>query len=99
MQFPDRGVYGSDDTYGVRPQDQTSQAHQAYKSELPTPAPSDHNYGVENQATQPNGILPPANTSGDGDNDDYDLDSQWMSELDPKILDLTSSKCTSQLQI
>jgi hypothetical protein len=97
LQLPDRAVYGSDDTYGVRPQDQNPQAHQVYKSELPTPAPSDHNYAVENQATQPDGIPPPANTSGDGD--DYDLDSQWMSEIDPKILDLTSSKCTSQLKI
>ena len=97
--LPDRVVYGSDDTYGVKPQDQAPQAPQVYKSELPTPAPSDHNYGVENQATKPDDLQPPTKSSPNGADEEYDIDSQWMSELDPKVLDITSSNCTSQLEI
>ena len=95
-QLPDQGVYGSNNTYGVKPQDQ---APQVYKSELPTPAPSDHNYGVENQATKPDDLQPQIKSSHSGVDEEYDMDSQWMSELDPKVLDITSSNCTSQLEI
>jgi hypothetical protein len=98
-QLPDRGAFASDDTYGVRPQDQAPQVPQVYKSELPTLAPSDHNYGVENQATQPDGIPPPIKSSPNGADEEYDLDSQWMSEIDPKMLDPTSSDCTSPLKL
>ena len=93
-QLPNRGVYGSDDTYGMKPQDQ---APRCYKSELPTPAPSDHNYGVETQAAQPDGTSPPTKSAPSGADEDYDIDSQWMSEIDPKVLDPTNSNCTSQL--
>jgi hypothetical protein len=98
-QLPDRGAFASDDTYGVRPQDQAPQVPQVYKSELPTLAPSDHNYGVENQATQPDGIPPPIKSSPNGADEEYDLDSQWMSEIDPKMLDPISSNCTSPLKL
>jgi len=97
-QLPDRVVYGSDDNYGVKPQDQAPQAPQVYKSELPTPAPSDHNYGVDSQLTKPDGVPPPTKSSPNGADEEYDMDSQWMSELDPKVLEITSSNCTSQSQ-
>jgi hypothetical protein len=98
-QLPDRGVYGSDDTYGVRSQDQAPQAPQVYKSELPTPAPSDHNFRVNDQTIKSSDLPSPAKGSGNGDKDEYDLDSQWMSEIDPKVLDITSSNCTSQIEL
>jgi hypothetical protein len=98
-QLPDRGAYESDETYGVKPQNQVPQAPQVYKSESPTPAPSDHNFGVNDQAIKSIDLPSPAKGSGNGDKDEYDFDSQWMSEIDPKVLDITSSDCTSQIEI
>lgn len=90
------GVYGPDDSYGRRPQEQPPQI---YKSELPTPAPSDHNSGYDTKAIQSTAFNSHTEVKAvHEDDDDFGLDSQWMSEVDPKMLEVpTSSGCESEM--
>jgi hypothetical protein len=78
-ELPSSDVYGSDDTYGVKREDRKPQV---YKSELPTPAPSDHNFSVNNQGIQANSLPPPNDEKPDVDDDEFNFESNWMSEID-----------------
>jgi len=90
MRDPIGRSYGLDDTYGVK----QNQAQQIYTSELPTPAPSDHNFASSSQVAPPNQLAQPSSLPSPIEHkvdikkeDEYENDTTFWSEFDITELD------------
>jgi len=99
MRDPIGRLYGSDDTYGVK----QNQAQQIYASELPTPAPCDHNLASSSQVAPANELAQPSSLPSPIEHqvdikkeDEYGNDATFWSGVDVNQLDsVIMPKCRS----